>query len=145
MAKQTRKNKSKEEILGDIKRKEEISRKRDIVVNRVYPALKEATVSVAEAQMLIQAINTSMMEQVLGWMKEKQFAQLIPNLLERLCPDGVRRDEVLKLLTAVENDNVFVAKEILGGMENVLSQVINDDLKTRKLDDLPVDWDKMLN
>lgn len=145
MQKQPRKNKSKDQILSDIKRKEEIARKRAIVVDQVYPALKGATVSVAEAQMLVQAISTSVMEQVLGWMKDKQFAQLIPSLLERLCPDGVRRNEVMALLTTVENENVFVAKEILGGMENALNQIVNDDLKNRKLEDLPVDWNKMLN
>lgn len=138
------KRKSKEELIYDLKRSREISRKREIVVDHLYPGLVDSTISIDEAKFLIQAINNSLMEQVLGWMKEKDFKDLVGPIIEQICPDGERAEEITKMLSALENENVFTAKELISGMTNVIEQMSLEILRDKKLSDLTPDWDKML-
>jgi hypothetical protein len=142
--KPSQKRKSKEEIMYDLKRSREIARKREIVVDHLYPSLVEATVSVDEAKFLVQAINTSLMEQVLGWMKEKNFKDLMEPIIKQLCPEGEREAEITKMFSALENENVFTAKELISGMSNVLEQMSLEILRDKKLSELTPDWNKML-
>jgi len=128
-----------------MKRKQEISRKRAVIVDKIYPALVEATISIDEAKMFIQAFSSVIMEQVLGWMKERQFAEILPAVLERLSPDGERREALARLLATVENENIFVAKELVEGVTRAIDQMIHDELKGRKLDTLKPEWDRYLN
>lgn len=136
---------TKEQLLANLARKREVARKREIVVKQFYPALSDMAVSVDEAKMLIQAISSTVMETVLGWMQERQFAEIMPKMIERLAPNGERVEQVSKLLGTVENENIFVAKEIIEGMNRAIDQMIHEDMQTRKLDTLKPDWDKYLN
>ena len=54
--------------MDDLKRKQEVERKRVIVVDKFYPALVEATVSVDEAKALVNAMGTLLMEDTLRTM-----------------------------------------------------------------------------
>ena len=73
MEKEPRVNLTAEE-LG---KKMEIARKRSIIVDKFYPALCTATISVDEAKMFIQAASSLIMEEVLQTMKERLAAELI--------------------------------------------------------------------
>lgn len=132
---------SKEEISRGM----EVSRKKIIVKDNFYPALVKATVSVDEAKMLIQSISTLMMEDVLQTMKERKFSELKDKLVDRLCKDGERKEEVETLLATLESENLFVAREIVEGMSNAIEQMILDEMQARNLDTLSPDWERMLN
>lgn len=137
--------KSREELVHDFKRKEEVARKGKIVVDHFYPSLIEATVSIDEAKMLIQSVTSLIMAEVLGTMKEKKFSEIMPSLIEKLCPDNERKEEVTKLLETVKDENIYVAREVIEGMSRAIETMINDEMKDRKLDSLKADWPKMIN
>lgn len=131
---------------GDaLQRKWEVSRKHDIVVDKFFPALIDATVSVDEAKMLIQSCSSLLMEEVLQTMQERRFKDISAKLLKRLCPEGERKDEIEKLLKILEPENLFVAREIIEGMTRAIDQMISDEMRERKLGTLKADWDRMLN
>ncbi len=129
----------------EIAREMEVQRKGKIVVNTFYPALVAATVSVDEAKMLVRAIATLMMEEVMQTMKERKFDEITPILLKKLTTDGERAEEIKELLTTLEAENLFVSREIIEGMNNAIEQMVQDELKTKKLSDFSPDWQRMLN
>ena len=132
-------------MLKDLQRKQEVSRKRKLVIDEVYPKLISATVSVDEAKMLVQAINSTLMEKVLSWMQERTFSDIADDVLGRITPTDDRKVEVEALLNTLKDENVFVAREIVEGMGRAIDQMVNDEMKNRKLDSLTADWDKMLH
>src|SRR6187549_1775103 len=106
--------KTKEEIAREM----EVARKGKIVVHTFYPALTAATVSIDEAKMLLRAISTLMMEEVMKTMKERKFADISPAILKVLTEDGERIEEIKELLAVFEKENLFVSREIIEGMSN---------------------------
>ena len=139
--KEKRVEKSKE----DIAREFEVERKKRIVVNTFYPALVDATISVDEAKMLVRAISSLMIEEVMKTMFERKFSEISPELLSKLAPSGERKEEIEALLGTLEGENLFVAREIVEGMSNAIEQMVQDDLTSKSLKDFTPDWQKMLN
>ncbi len=139
--KEPRVNKTEEELWREM----EVQRKRRIVVEQFYPALCEATVSVDEAKMLVQASASLIMEAVLETMKERKFSEIYSHIISKLSPDDVRKPEIEKLFGTIKGENLFVAREIIEGMTRVIDQMTNDEMRERKLDSLKADWEKMLN
>ncbi len=128
-----------------IKRDSEIARKRKIIVDKFYPALVAATESIDEAKMLLQGIASLTMESVLHTMQERKFDDIYDKLVSRLAPDDVRLLQIEQLLGTLRHENLFVAREIVEGMQRVITQMLHDEDKERKLSDLKPDWNKMLN
>ena len=129
----------------EVARTLEVKRKGLIVKEQFYPSLVGATVSIDEAKMLIGSISTLMMEEVLQTMKERKFSDISGKLLKKLCPDGAREKEIAHLLSIFDNEDLFVTREIVEGMRNVIEQMLMDENKARTLNSLTPDWDKMLN
>lgn len=142
---QGRKNKTKEQLSKETENRQEVARKREIVVNKFYPALIKATVSVDEAKMLIQAMSTLLMEEVLKTMQERKFTEIIDQLHNKLAGDNERRDEVQGLLDTLIGENLYTAREIIEGMTRAINQMVNDELKDRRLESLKPDWERYLN
>lgn len=132
---------TKEQLMRDI----EVARKRKIIMTEFYPALIQATVSVDEAKMLLQATVSLIMEEVLSTMKERKLSEIYPRLLKKLCPEGVRQLEIEKWLGTIQGENLYVARELIEGATRAISQMLHDEELNRKLDTLTPDWNKMLN
>lgn len=132
---------TKEQIIRDT----EIARKRKIVVDKFYPSLVEATVSIDEAKMLLQAATSLIMEEVLSTMKERQFDEIYSRLTKKLCPDGTRQIEIEKWLSTMKGENLYVARELIEGANRAISQMLHDEELKRKMDTLNPDWSRMLN
>ena len=129
----------------EIAREMEVARKGKIVVHTFYPALTAATVSIDEAKMLLRAISTLMMEEVMKTMKERKFSDISPAILKVLTEDGERVEEIKELLAVFEKENLFVSREIIEGMSNAIEQMLIEDQQGRTLDTLKPDWSKMLS
>lgn len=145
MPKKKQHHKSTEELVAEGLRAREVERKRDIIVNKFYPALVAATISVDEAKALIQAMGTCLMEQVLKTMKERQFSEIAPQLLSILCSDGERKDEVTTVLESLSTENLFTAREIIEGMTGAIERMILTDMQNRTLSTLSPNWELFLN
>lgn len=141
MKKEPRANKTEEQLVKDM----EVARKRKIVVDKFYPALINASVSVDEAKMLIQATSTLLMEEVLKTMQERKFSDISGILLKKLSPEGERLAEIAELLAVLDGENLYVAREIIEGMTRAIEQMIGDEMRSRNLDTLKADWERMLN
>lgn len=145
MSKPKKPVRSKEEIIADEKRKKEIERKKSLIVDKFYPALIEATISVDESKALIQAIGTLMMEEVLKTMKERNFLEIKQSLIDKLCTDGERIEQITSLLSTFDGENLFVAREITEGMTRAIEAMITDEMRDRNLGTLKTKWNEYLN
>lgn len=145
MKKKPRVNKSKEELIKEQENRTEVARKKDIIVNKFYPALVNATVSVDESKALINAMSTLLMEEVLKTMRERKFIEIMDIIAVKLCPDDKRVIEITELLSTLENENLFVAREIIEGMTRAIEAMITEEMRERNLDSLTPNWDKYLN
>lgn len=132
---------TKEQIIRD----EEVARKRKIVVEEFYPALIEATISIDESKMLLQAATSLIMEEVLNTMKERTLDEIYARLVKKLCPEGIRQLQIEKWLETVRKENLYVARELIEGATRAIAQMLHDEEKNRKLDTLNPEWDKYLN
>ena len=123
----------------------EVQRKGKLVTEKFYPNLVNATVSVEEAKMLIQAMSTCIMEAVMETMKERKMSEISAKLLKRLCPDGAREKEVKRLIDTLSDETLFVGREVVEGMTSAIQQMITDEMQGRTLNSFKPDWNKMLS
>ena len=145
MKQKHRVNKTKEQIAKELQNKQEISRKRQIIIHKFYPALIKATISVDESKMLLQAMSSLLMQEVMKTMKERKFDDIIKPLFDVLCTDGQREKGIMALLETFKGENLFVARELIEGMSSSVEKMIADEMQIRKLDTLKTDWDRYLN
>src|ERR1700742_2526676 len=109
--------------------KMEVQRKQAIVKNKLYPALVSATISIDEAKMLVRAIAGFIMEDVMSMMKDRQFSDIAPKLLEKLAVEKEREAALKELLDIFERENLFVSKELIEGMSHAIDQMITDEMR----------------
>ncbi len=133
--------KTKEQLVREM----EIKRKRTIVVDKFYPALVEATDSIDQAKMLLQAATSLIMEEVLSTMKERKMDEIYDRLIKKLCPDGLRQLQIENWVGTVRGENLYVARELIEGASRAISQMLHDEERNRKMDTLKPDWNKYLN
>lgn len=145
MGKPKKTPRTKEQIVQEEKNKKEISRKRSLIVDRFYPALIDATVSIAEAESLISAMGSLVMEETLKTMKTLKFADIAPSLFKILCTDGEREDKIEKLLATLHEENLFTAREIIEGMNRAIGAMKYEEMKGRNLATLKTNWEGHLN
>lgn len=143
--KNPQKHLTKEDLERQEANKKEIARKRVVIVEKFYPALIEATVSVDEAKALINALGTLLMEDTLRTMRERKFADISQSLQDMLCRDGERVPEIKKLLETLHGENLFVAREIIEGMTRAIEAMVTEELRGRRLDTLKPHWEAYLN
>lgn len=145
MKKGTRKSpitiRSREEIIRD----NEIARKRKIVVEQFYPALIQATDSIDQAKMLINAASQIIMEEVMMTMRERLFGDIYKSLVKKLSPNDERLLEIENLFAPFKNDTLFTAREMIEGMNGAINQMIQDENQKRPLSSYTPDWNKFLN
>lgn len=134
--------KTKEQIAREM----EVKRKRAIVVNKYWPALTKATISVDEARMLVSVTSSFIMEAVMESMKTRKFSEIKEQVFKKLCPDGERKEEIAALLDVFDQESLLVSREIIEGAKAVIDQILIDESRKRTLESfLPVDWGRMLN
>jgi len=131
-------NKSKEELLKDLKGNEKFQEKMKFTREVFYPALCEATVSIDDACILLGGFNTVIMQEFLALMKDKTLKEL--NLGNKLDPFNMKLEESKKLLALFEDMSVFDAKDYIEGMRNEIQLFLTDEAKERPLSSLKTKW-----
>jgi hypothetical protein len=138
MKNQKRQNKTKEELLKDLKGNKAFAEKMKFTREMFYPALCKATVSIEDATQQLYMINTMLMQKFLGKMKETKFSEL--GLTEILSEQDPNYEALKEMLELFADYNAFDAKDIMEGMRNEINLFIQEENKTRKLDDLKTKW-----
>lgn len=136
--KATNKPKSKEQILSDLKANQDFQKKMRFVREDFWPALCKATTSIDDASILLAGFNTTIMQEFLGYMREKKLADL--KLVDKLDPDAEKHEEMLDLLTLFEKMTVFDAKDYIEGMRNEIALFQQEEMKSRPLNSLKTKW-----
>lgn len=131
-------NKTKEEIVKGLKDVKEVKRMRSFVKDKFYPQLLTASSSIDDAKFLLTSLANMLMDKFLSQMKEKKFKEL--SLETMLDPAHAKHEEYLKILKLFEDENVYVARELIEGMRGEIEMMINAELKERKLETLKTNF-----
>lgn len=142
--KKTRHNKTKEQIIDDMKKRELFKEKMDFTKNKFYPALCAASRNIDDAKQLVSSLNSMMMDKFLGFMKEKKFSDL--DLHTLLDPKEEKYQEYIALLALFSDMSVFDAKYFIEGMRNEIDFFLREEQIERPLSSLKPKWlDEKLN
>lgn len=136
--KKKRINKTREEVLKDLKSNSRFVEKMKFTKEEFYPALLKASKSIDDASSFLSSINNIMMEKFLGYMKEKNFGEL--KLGEMLDPKDEKYEELKAMLALFDNKSIFEAKEYVEGMRNEISLFLGEEAKERSLSSLKTKW-----
>lgn len=138
MKQQPRHNKTKEELIADLKSNEKFQEKMKFTREVFYPALCAATTSIDDASILLSGFNTTIMQEFLGLMKEKTLKDL--DLDKKLEPTNLKFQESKDLLALFNDMSVFDAKDYIEGMRNEIQLFLTDEAKNRPLSSLKTKW-----
>lgn len=136
--KSKRENKSREQILAEMKARPEFKEKLAFVKEKFYPALINATTNVDSAVQSLTMLNAFLMESFLGFMKEKKFSEL--KLQEKLSPLDPKYKENVELLDLLNDHSVFDAKDVMEGLKNEIELFKRDTFQKMELKDLLTKW-----
>lgn len=140
MSDEPRAHKSEDEILAEMER----ARKRTFIRETFYPALVNATVSVDEAGMLLQAVVSLIMEDAMHTLRTKKISEIETWLIEKLSDEDDTKFRVSELLKGFENMTLFEARGHFESMKSIIEQMKIDEMRGRKLDTMTPDWEKYL-
>lgn len=132
---------TKEQVERDFKR----AQARKLIKEKFYPALVEATISVDEAQMLLQAAVGLIMEEAMEALRTTKMSMIRNRLVKKLAPNDERLLQIEKLMDIFNEQSLFEARGHLESMKAVIEQMKIDEMMKRKLDTLTPDWDRYLN
>lgn len=129
---------SKEELLADLKNNAKFQEKMAFAKDVFFPKLVAATKSIDDASMFLSSINTVIMQDFLGRMKEVNIKDM--NLSDKLDPKDEKYEQLVDLISIFNEMSVFEAKELLEGMKAEISLFVQEELKERPLSDLRTRW-----
>ncbi len=129
---------SKEEVLADLRKNQEFVKKMAFVKEKFWPALIAATTSIDDAVILLSGFNNIIMQEFLGLMKQKTVFDL--DLISKLDPKADKVEENKALLSLFLEYSVFEAKEIIEGMRSEINLFLLEEQKARTLDTLKTKW-----
>lgn len=136
--KKKRTNRTREQIIADLHNSKQFQIEMAFAKDVFYPALCEASKSIDDASMFLSSINTIMMEEFLGFMKEKTFGDL--KLESKLDPKDEKHEELKKFLDLFKDKSVYDAKSCIEGMRSEIQLFLNEESKERQLKDLKTNW-----
>lgn len=136
--KSKRQNKTREEILKDMKSNADFMRRMSFTKDQLYPAIIKASKNVEDATRFLYQTSTMITQKFLGLMKEKKFEELdFVNILDKTDTQYPQYVELFKLF---EGMSVYEAKEYLEGMKSEIDLFARELMQKTKLEDLPTRW-----
>lgn len=135
MAKKTRANKSRQEVLATMKNNADFQRRLTFIKDKFWPALVIAGDSIEETQSFLGGFNTMLMQEFLGFMSKTKFADL--NLGEKISDEARKYEDILALFADM---SVYDAKDIIEGMRNEIELFKRDEDRNRPLSSLTPKW-----
>ena len=131
---------TKEEIRRDFER----AQNRKLIIERFFPALEEATISVDEASALLQACTALIMAEAMNTLKAMKVKDIRSALVNGLAPNDERLLQIEKLIEIFEDMTLFEARGHFESMKAVIQQMQMDEMRNRKLGSLTQNWDRYL-
>lgn len=129
---------NKEELLKELRANAKFQEKMAFAKDVFFPKLVEATKSIDDASMFLSSINTVIMQDFLGRMKDVTIKDM--KLTDKLDVKDEKYNELVELVSIFDDMSVFDAKELLEGMKAEISLFVQEELKERPLSDLKTKW-----
>lgn len=138
MSNEPRINKSKEQIVAEMKMNEEAKSRRIFVKKFLFPFLLENTESVDDAQIICEALSQTVRMAFNQKMVNTLFKELnIPDMMNK---DAVNAKKMIGLVKLVENESIANALRILDEIPMAITDKIRAEGKNRKLVDLKLEF-----
>jgi len=131
-------NKTKAEVLQDLKKNAEFISKLKFVKEQFFPALCKATNSIEDAIQNLTIINSVILDKFLGKMKETTMRDI--DIYTNLSPSDPQYENLKAMLQLFDDKSVFEAKELMEGMKAEITMFLNEEQKERKLEELKCRW-----
>lgn len=129
-----RKNKSKEQIIAEMKVRKERKFARDVF----FPILCQAITNIHDADIFLQSFSTMLMEKFLSLMKEKKFSDL--DLASKLDIQSPQYTSIKQLIGIFNDMTVNEAQEHIDGMKDEIRLFYKEEMKKRPLSSLETLW-----
>ena len=122
-----------------------LNQSRALIKDKFYPALQEATESVDEAQMLMQAAVSLIMEEAMETLRTTKIKDIRSRLVSKLAPNDERLLQIEKLIDVFKDSSLFETRGHFESMRAVINQMQQDEMRSRKLDTFIPNWDRYLH
>ncbi len=130
--------KTKEQILQDMKSNADFQKKIKFTREQFYPALLKANPSIEEASMWLGGFNTAIMNSLLDTMKTTKMKDL--NLSLKLDAMSDQFIQFRDIITLFDDMTVFEAKDNIEGLKGEIALWQQDEARARKLSELKTTW-----
>lgn len=115
-----------------------VKEQRQFVREKFFPLLCKSTESINDADIFLQTFSTMLMETFLHKMKEGRFKDLQLDL--KLDVSSPKHEVLSELVHLFDDMSIQEAQNLIDGMKNELRSFYTNEMKTRKLDSLQVNW-----
>lgn len=137
----SRQNKTEKDLLKEMKRGEDIR----FIKDKFYPAVVNATVSVDEAGMLLQAMSALVMEEAMETLNKTKVKDVKNRMVKKLAPNDERLLQIEALVNLFDEKTLFDARGHCEGLKAVIEQMKIEHFQATKLSDLTPDWGRYLH
>jgi hypothetical protein len=131
-------NKTKEQILQEMKSNADFQKKIKFTREEFFPALLKANPTIEEASMWLGGFNTAIMNSLLETMKTTKMKDL--NLSLKLDAMSDNFIQFRDIITLFDDMTVFDAKDNIEGLKGEIEIWKQDESRERKLSDLKTKW-----
>lgn len=138
MSEKPRVNKSKEELLADLKKNADFQRKIKFTREVFYPALLKANPTVEDASTWLGGFNSAIMQAFLERMKDAKMKDLNLRLkLDAMSDNFLAFQDIVGVF---DDMTVFQAKDHIEGMRGEIDVWKADEDRARPLAELKTKW-----
>lgn len=130
-----RKNKTKQEIVQDLKLIEETKRKRKIVKDVVYPFLLELNNTIGYTKIFLQTIATALETAFHKKQKEMKVSEFIPQIKEVFG----KEEKYVRLLEVLKDETVYDFLTLIQVMPRVIEGYYTKEVDKNPIMELPID------
>ena len=123
----------------DVKKRREIKRQKNVIIDEIYPLLKELKLTIEESKIFLQVIGVAMQAKLEKMAMEKTVEELG---LKEMLSESKDKAKYEKLLDVLGKEFVGKAKGLCDETNQAIEAFVRQENYSRKLSDLKTDWQK---
>ena len=132
-----RKNKSKKEVVVDIKTAQNVERMRKVVREVLYPFMLELNDTIGFTKIFLQTAATGLDNVFNETQRTVKVGDLMPHLKEVFT--GNDMDKYIRLFELLKDETVFDFTTVISSMPRVIEQYFTKEMDKNPVLDIPID------
>lgn len=128
--------KSKQELVEEAKKLQEVNRMRQIVKEKLYPALLKHSKSPENAKNLVAVVVIAIKQAFQNQMQKQTIAEF--KLLDALDKKGADYQKYKEIIEILEQETVGKGIGLLEGFSDLVDSTIREEMSTKPLKDLGI-------